>query len=305
MSVETSASGTTELTFPVTGMTCTSCVRRIEKALGKMQGVQAVAVNLATEKARVMYEPGVASPVQLQAAVEKAGYSVREIPAPVVAPTLPPPPVPTSSDVILSVQGMTCASCVRRIEKALNRVDGVREAGVNLATEKAHVVYDPSVTTLDQLRGAMERAGYTVGEIAPTRGAAQVNEAAAPVTAEDPHDRERQREMDDLGCKWTVSLVAGLLMMALTYVPLNVPMDVIAPVLLIAATIVQFWAGRPIYQSAWSAARHGGMNMNTLIAIGTSVAYGYSAFVTLWPRLAQSWGSHNTCISRLRSSSSR
>ena len=79
-------------------------------------------------------------------------------------------------------------------------------------------------------------------------------------------------------------------MMALTYVPLNVPMDVIAPLLLIAATIVQFWAGRPIHQAAWTAARHGGTNMNTLIAVGTSVAYGYSAFVTLWPRLAMTWG---------------
>src|SRR5439155_1172430 len=82
---------------------------------------------------------------------------------------------------------------------------------------------------------------------------------------------------------------AGLLMMALSFIPLNVPMDVLAPVLLIVATLVQFWAGAPIYQAAWAAARHGGTNMNTLIAVGTSVAYGYSAFVTLWPRLAMQW----------------
>src|SRR5439155_16196506 len=87
-----------------------------------------------------------------------------------------------------------------------------------------------------------------------------------------------------------ISLAAGALMMALTYVPLNLRMDVIAPLLLIVATVVQFWAGRPIYQAAWAAARHGGTNMNTLIAVGTSVAYAYSAFVTLWPRLAQNWG---------------
>src|SRR5713226_8169536 len=79
-------------------------------------------------------------------------------------------------------------------------------------------------------------------------------------------------------------------MMRLMYLPLNVPMDVIAPVLLIAATAVQFWAGRPIFQAAWAAARHGSTNMNTLIAVGTGVAYGYSAFVTLWPRLASQWG---------------
>ena len=107
---------------------------------------------------------------------------------------------------------------------------------------------------------------------------------------EDPQDLERQREIDDLKRKWTVSLTVGVLMMALTYAPLNVPMDVMAPLMLIAATIVQFWAGRPIYQAAWVAARHGGTNMNTLIAVGTSVAYAYSAFVTLWPRLAMEWG---------------
>ena len=90
--------------------------------------------------------------------------------------------------------------------------------------------------------------------------------------------------------KWTLSLVAGLVMMALMYLPLGLPEDVLAPLLLIAATIVQFRAGWPIYQAAWSTARHGGTDMNTLIAVGTSVAYGYSAFVTLWPRLAREWG---------------
>ncbi len=82
-------------------------------------------------------------------------------------------------------------------------------------------------------------------------------------------------------------------MMALAYIPLNVPMDVLPPLLLIAATVVQFWAGRPIYAAAWAAARHGSTNMNTLIAVGTSLAYGYSAFVTLWPRLALTWGFPN------------
>ncbi len=97
-------------------------------------------------------------------------------------------------------------------------------------------------------------------------------------------------KIDNLKRKWTISLAAGLLMMTLSFIPLNVPMDVLAPVLLIVATLVQFWAGAPIYRAAWSTARHGGTNMNTLIAVGTSVAYGYSAFVTLWPRIAMQWG---------------
>jgi P-type Cu+ transporter len=192
---------------------------------------------------------------------------------------------PTTETTFL-VTGMTCASCVRRIEKALNRVEGVQDASVNLATEKAHIVFDPAVTGIGQMRAAVEKAGYSVRDIPSAPAATEVT--AEP--AEDPHEVERQRELDDLKRKWSVSLAAGLLMMALSYLPLNVPMDVLAPVLLIVATMVQFWAGAPIYRAAWVAARHGGTNMNTLIAVGTTVAYAYSAFVTLWPRLALTWG---------------
>jgi P-type Cu+ transporter len=202
-----------------------------------------------------------------------------------MAPETPSPP---TADVTFLVTGMTCASCVRRVEKALSRVDGVSEANVNLATEEATVRFDPAVASLDRLRAAVERAGYKVGDLGPTAPAPVAPPPVAP--PEDPHDPERRRELDDLRRKWTLSLAAGLLMMALMYLPLGVPMDVLAPILLIVATAVQFWAGRPIDRAAWAAARHGGTNMNTLVAVGTSVAYGYSAFVTLWPRLARAWG---------------
>jgi Cu+-exporting ATPase len=272
----------TEVTFPVTGMTCASCVRRIEKALGRVDGVNEASVNLATEKAHVVYDPHIASPEGMRAAVEKAGYGVRDFPqaqAPAAVVSSP------TGDVLLPIQGMTCASCVRRVEKALGRVEGVSEANVNLATERAHVVFDPSRASVESMRAAVEKAGYAIGTL-PEQAAPEMT----AIPPEDTQDLERQREIDDLKRKWTVSLTVGLSMMALTYAPLNVPMDVMAPLMLIAATIVQFWAGRPIYQAAWVAARHGGTNMNTLIAVGTSVAYAYSAFVTLWPRLAMEWG---------------
>ena len=96
--------------------------------------------------------------------------------------------------------------------------------------------------------------------------------------------------MDDLKLKWQVSLVVGTLMMALMYLPLGISMRTVAPILLIAATVVQFWAGKVFYQAAWAAAKHGGTNMNTLVAIGTTFAYGYSAFVTLWPNQSARWG---------------
>jgi Cu+-exporting ATPase len=193
----------------------------------------------------------------------------------------------STEEVTLPVTGMTCASCVRRIEKSLGKVEGVREANVNLATEKAHVVFDPGRASVDDMRAAVEKASYALGAT-PDQVVSADAQVAAPT--EDAQEIERQREIDDLRRKWTISLAAGVAMMALSYLPLSVPMDVLAPLMLIVATVVQFWAGRPIYEAAWSAARHGGTNMNTLIAVGTSVAYVYSAFVTLWPRLALEWG---------------
>src|SRR5438132_188457 len=190
---------------------------------------------------------------------------------------------------------MTCASCVRRVEKALGKVEGVQEASVNLATERATVVFDPVVASVDVMRAAVAKAGYELGDQRPPEVAQAEGTVGSTATiasesvgaSADAHDLDREREVDDLKRKWTLSLGAGLVMMALMYLPLNITMDVLAPVLLIVATLVQFWAGAPIYKAAWTAARHGSTNMHTLVAVGTSAAYGYSAFVTPWPRLAK------------------
>src|SRR5687768_6965471 len=193
-----------DVTFGVTGMTCASCVRRIEKALGKVEGVQEASVNLATERARVTYDPALVTMDQLQAAVEKAGYGVRDMPtAPAPASPAAPANGQASSDeteTILPIEGMTCASCVRRIEKALHRVEGVRDASVNLATEKAKVVFDPSIVGLGELSSAVEKAGYRVGELPAANPATRTTTTAPatsrPAASDDAHDRERQREID-------------------------------------------------------------------------------------------------------------
>ena len=285
-----------DITFPVTGMTCASCVRRIEKALAKVEGVQQASVNLATEKARVAYDPGAVTLDQLQKAVEKAGYGVRDMPhdLPVpaaVAVAIQPISGVAPGEMSLPIEGMTCASCVRRIEKALAKVDGVESANVNLATEKAHVTFDPAKASIEQFRAAVEKAGYKIRneDVVLTPGAEPAVDSAV-VVAQDAHDLERERELDDLGRKWKVSLLVGLVMMGLMFLPLGLDITLLAPVLLIAATIVQFWAGSIFYRAAWAAGRHGSTNMNTLVAVGTTVAYGYSAFVTLWPVLAERWG---------------
>jgi Cu+-exporting ATPase len=201
------------------------------------------------------------------------------------------PPAPERCEIAFGVAGMTCAGCVRRVEKALARVPGVQEASVNLATEQARVVYDPAVAALDQLTAAVEKAGYRVGPPPVAPGPPPAALAAVPAAEPvDPHELERQREVEDLKRKSLVSLAVGAVMMALMVLPLGVDREVLAPVLLIAATVVQFWAGRVFYDAAWAAARHGATNMNTLVVVGTSAAYGYSAFVTLWPSLAERWG---------------
>ncbi|GAB3143342.1 heavy metal translocating P-type ATPase [Microbispora hainanensis] len=189
----------------------------------------------------------------------------------------------------LDIGGMTCASCVRRVEKALTRVDGVETAEVNLATEVATVTYDPARVTIGLLTGSVVRAGYTA-EISAPETAPETAPEPRPETAPEPGP-EPDREVVRLKRAWQVTLAAGLSMMVLMYLPLPIDaMDWLMPLLLIVATVAQFWAGRPFYRAAWAAARHGAVNMHTLVALGTTVAYGYSAFVTLWPAAAERLG---------------
>jgi P-type Cu+ transporter len=190
-----------------------------------------------------------------------------------------------STGITLAVTGMTCASCVRRVEKALAKVDGVAAAEVNLATERAAVTVT-GTPDLPAMQEAVRSAGYGA-EPVTVPGTATPSVPDEKATADDP----RERELADLKRKWQVSLAAGISMMVLMYVPLPVDaMDLVMPVLLVVASVVQFWAGGSFYRAAWAAARHGGMTMHTLVAMGTTVAYGYSAFVTLWPSVAERWG---------------
>ncbi|HLI51855.1 MAG TPA: heavy metal translocating P-type ATPase, partial [Thermomicrobiaceae bacterium] len=287
----------TTATLPISGMTCASCVRRVERALTKVEGVREASVNLATERARVSFDPAVASLDQLQGAVEKAGYGVSGPPVVAAPPPVSAAPAATDEDsgeMTFDIEGMTCASCVRRVERALLKVPGVDEASVNLATEQAKVHFDAGSVTTDQLQAAVEKAGYKANPsraAAPTIITSPTTATTIPAaSATDELDRRRQHEQEELKRKSLVSLAVGLAMMALMYLPLHLNPLTLGPILLIAATIIQFWAGRVFYQAAWAGARHGGTNMNTLVAVGTSVAYGYSAFVTLWPSQAERWG---------------
>jgi Cu+-exporting ATPase len=189
----------------------------------------------------------------------------------------------------LEITGMTCASCVRRIEKSLNKLDGVAGAQVNLATEVATVTYDPDSIDLDELIGAVTAAGY--GATARQERKNDTGPGASVTSELGDSTAERDRELHRMKRKWQIALATGLGLMGVMYIPLYIDtMDWLMPAIFVVATVVQYWAGRSIYASAWQAAKHRTTNMTTLVALGTGVAWMYSTFVTLWPAQAERLG---------------
>jgi len=257
--METSAK---KITFPIGGMTCASCVERNEKVLRLVPGVISADVNFATEKATVSYDPAVASLGGLVAAVEQTGYQV------------------ITEKVTLAVQGMTCATCVERVEKALAGTDGVISASVNFATEKATVVFIPGAVSQVDLVRSIEHAGYQVLE---------AEESEAP---EDTEERLRRREYRRLQTKVLIGAVFSIPIFIGSFPewfgdtgPLNNHY-----VLWALTTPVQFWVGWQFYRGAFAAARHGPTNMNTLVAVGTSSAYFYTIAGILFPSFFEGQG---------------
>ena len=236
--------GPSSITLPIIGMTCASCAGRVEKALQKVAGVGTATVNLATEAATVTFTAGAAAvpAATLTTAVEQAGYNV---------------PTDTAG---VGIDGMTCASCVGRVERALAAVPGVLSASVNLATERAEVTRMKGTATARELLAAVHGAGYTAHDLA----------AAQPVTP--------VRSQGG----WRVAVAA------LLSAPLMLPMavgaftgDMHALMLngwlqLLLAAPVQFWLGARFYRAGWRAVRAGSANMDLLVALGTSAAFGLS-----------------------------
>nr|WP_305067642.1 heavy metal translocating P-type ATPase [Methanocella sp. CWC-04] len=250
----------------ITGMTCASCVSRVESALKSVKGVSEANVNLASEKATVLYDPEAATIDSMVDAVKDAGYGVE------------------AETVVLPITGMTCASCVARIENALKDRQGVISASVNLATEKATVNYVPSEVTIKELKKVVKDAGYDVAEI-PEEEAVDI-------------EREtRKKEMNDLKIKLAISLAISAFIMAIMFIGDLMPVisslshhqkNILSFIL---ATPVQFWVGWRFYKGTYAALKHGTADMNVLIAVGTSAAYFYSVVATFAPSLVAIGGS--------------
>ena len=234
----------TDWSFPIVGMTCASCVSRVEKALARLPGVSSATVNPATEIATLLAGPELHA-AAITSAVEQAGYSVAQ------------------RTVTLEIDGMTCASCVARVEKALGKVEGVASAQVNLATETAQVRVARGIVGVDVLVAAVERAGYAA-RAAVEGGAAVAARSTMPW--------------------WPVAVAAALSL------PLVIPMLGLlfgthwmlnGWLQLALATPVQFWLGARFYMAGWKALRAGAGNMDLLVAAGTSAGYGLSLFELL------------------------
>jgi Cu+-exporting ATPase len=268
---------TQHLQLSINGMTCASCSTRVEKALNKTTGVLEANVNLATEQAAVAYDPSQVSPKQIQDAVEHAGYGV------------------VTDEIEFPVTGMTCASCSTRVAKALQKTPGVLEATVNLATEHASVRYVPTTLGWSELKEAVEKAGYGVIETEETLDD-QAEDVEAQARARELANKKRTLLISvalavplfvlsmarDFGLiqAWLLepwaSIEAGMSHGGTDAMHYPASADLLNWLFLALATPIQFYCGRDFYVHAWSALRNKTANMDTLIALGSSVAYFYS-----------------------------
>ncbi len=248
------------LSLAVRGMTCAACVRRIETALTDVPGVRQAAVNLATERAQVAFDPATATPAAIAQAVTAAGY------------------VPATVKRALRVRGLQDASAVGRVEAALRAVPGVLRADVNPAAERAHVAYLPDVTDGEALRQAVAAVGYELEAAEDEPAAGQPESAAAAGSGEQRAARARLGVSAALSILLMVGGMGGALFPFLSGLWIENPY-----VLWALATPVQFWAGWQFYRGAWSTLKHLTFDMNALIVIGTSAAYCYSAAAVLMP----------------------
>lgn len=249
--MSTEANNLKEVSIQISGMTCAACSTRIEKGLNKMDGVEQATVNLALEKSTITFDKAKLSEVDFEKKIEALGYGV----------------VKQKSE--FDITGMTCAACSTRIEKGLNKMQGISQANVNLALEKATIEFNPSEVSIADIIAKVEKLGY---------GAHQKKEDKDPVDYREKHIKNQQRKFIisailSLPLLWT--MVAHFSFTSFLYVP-----DILMNpwVQMILATPVQFIIGKQFYVGAYKSLRNGSANMDVLVVMGTSAAYFYSIY---------------------------
>ncbi|EJS71247.1 copper-translocating P-type ATPase [Bacillus cereus] len=244
-----------EANLQISGMTCAACANRIEKGLKKVEGVQEANVNFALEKTKIMYDPQKTNPQQFKEKVESLGYGI------------------VSDKAEFTVSGMTCAACANRVEKRLNKLEGVNEATVNFALESATVDFNPDEINVNEMKSTITKLGYKL---------------EVKSDEQDGSTDHRLQEIERQKKKFIISFILSfpLLWAMVSHFSFTsfiyLPDMLMNPwVQLALATPVQFIIGGQFYVGAYKALRNKSANMDVLVALGTSAAYFYSVYLSI------------------------
>ncbi|PKJ52814.1 heavy metal translocating P-type ATPase [Bacillus sp. SN10] len=244
-----------EANLQISGMTCAACANRIEKGLKKVEGVHDANVNFALEKTKIMYDPQKTNPQQFKEKVESLGYGI------------------VSDKAEFTVSGMTCAACANRVEKRLNKLEGVNEATVNFALESATVDFNPDEINVNEMKSAITKLGYKL---------------EVKSDEQDGSTDHRLQEIERQKKKFIISFILSfpLLWAMVSHFSFTsfiyLPDMLMNPwVQLVLATPVQFIIGGQFYVGAYKALRNKSANMDVLVVLGTSAAYFYSVYLSI------------------------
>ena len=246
-----------DATLRVDGMHCASCVGRVESAIRGVDGVTDASVNLATSEAHIKYDASRADVGKIKSALTAIGFEPAD---------LAPPAGPAK--MAFRIDGMHCASCVGRVEKAIQTVPGVRKATVNLATNEAQVEFDSAAVNAAEIKKAVSESGYEATELS----------LDAP-----PANAGESERFSKLRLRFAVAALFTIPIVIVSMFDLFMGAAFRNWALLILTLPVLFYSGAEIYAAAWNALKHLRTDMNTLIAIGTTAAFGYSVLATVWP----------------------
>ncbi len=249
----------------ISGMHCATCAVNIEESLSQIKNVSKAQVNFGTDTAHVEFDPTKVPLTELEKAVRTAGYDV------------------VNREVTLKIGGMVCATCVQTIEAALRALPGILSANVNLGTEKAYVIYNPSVSAIPDMKKAIEDAGYQYLGIS-----GEVSEEAEKAA--------REKDLHDKLLRFMTGFAVSIPLMLAMWIPLGLPMQTLAYVMLVISTPVFFYVAYPIFRAASMALRNRSLNMDVMYAMGTGVAFVSSVMGTFGIVLTLEFMFYDTAI---------
>jgi Cu+-exporting ATPase len=249
----------------ISGMHCATCAVNIEESLGQLKDVSKVQVNFGTDTAHVEFDPKTVSLTELEKAVKTAGYDV------------------VNHEVTIKIGGMVCATCVQTIEVALRALPGIISANVNLGTEKAYVAFNPSVSTIPDMKKAIEDAGYQYLGIA-----GEVSEEAEKIA--------REKDLHDKFLRFSIGFAVSIPLMIAMWVPLPLSMHTLAYIMLAVSAPVFYFVAYPIFRAASMALRNRSLNMDVMYAMGTGVAFVASVMGTFGIILTHEFMFYDTAI---------